>query len=140
MSKRARTVTRRSGGNKFIRGWYEESAQALLRKGDRRLWTNVFVRERQLPFLKPRPTDAFRTILFCYVVYSLPSQTTAPCSLIPTYRKDLKPDSCGMVLHVFYGNLQGAYQGVPGCTPRQTTSACREAICRCSIAGTYQWS
>ena len=52
------------------RGWYEKSAIALLRKGNSRLWTNVFVRERPLPFLKPRPTDAFRIILLLYIYTS----------------------------------------------------------------------
>ena len=64
-----------SGAKKKMakRGWYGKSALALLRKGEGRLWTNIFVRERLPPFLKPRPTDAFRTIL----LFKIPLPTTS---------------------------------------------------------------
>ena len=65
MNRRIRSRLSESVGkaNFYIRECYEKSATALLRKGESRLWTNMFVRERLSPFLKPRPTDAFRNIL-----------------------------------------------------------------------------
>ena len=91
MNRRTRTVNSAVGRRKTEiknRGYHEESAIALLRKGICRLWTNGFVRERPVPFLKPRPTDAFRDIL-CFLLPSFYSPSrlgqTAPGSSIPAF-------------------------------------------------------
>jgi len=76
--------------------------EALLRKGICRLWTNVFVRERPVPFLKPRPADAFRIIL-CLHFHSRPLQTTGSIlsySYLSARRKHRTPAACPcMFLH-----------------------------------------
>ena len=63
-NKRARSRLSEAGrGRKNVKRMLRKKCEALLRKGECRLWTNTFVRERPSPFLKPRPTDAFRNIL-----------------------------------------------------------------------------
>jgi len=77
---------------------------ALLGKGDCRLWTNMFVRERLSPFLKSRPADAFRASFFCDSFLPARLEQSTPCLFIPAF-----PNRCktGVPRHVpacFFGN------------------------------------
>ena len=89
-------------------GYLEKSATALLRKGDSRSRTNVFVQRRPSPFLKPRPADAFRDIpccCFCFVP-SASDIRLRTCLFLP-FQRDGETESSCVVLHVFLQKSAG---------------------------------
>jgi len=107
---------------------------ALLRKGICRLWTNGFVRERPVPFLKPRPTDAFRIILFWALFLPPASDSRLRALLFLPPEKDTQPESCGMTLHVFYRELKKLMVRLHKnyfISPNTSACCCVAAICRC---------
>jgi len=106
-----------------------KKCEALLGKGSCRLRTNMFVRERLLPFLKSRPMDAFRNILFISFTDPTTANNRFPVLLFLPQERTRKPEFGGMRLHVFLEHISRAKKA-PCNTPLPSPvpSSCRVAI------------